>query len=375
MPVARNSSIRFLILLFGVLGVLRGSFVFADWPLFRGRATQTGVTNEALADPLAIRWQVKLKRGIASTAAVVKGVVYVGSYDGHVYAIDLASGEQKWAFAGGSFKAPPTVVDGAVYIGDEDDGIFYCLSAADGKKRWEYDAGATITGGANVAGDLVLFGSHDSTLHAVHRADGKPAWKYRTKQGPVYGSVVVANGHTFLAGCDNMLHIVDVKDGGGIAQIEMSGPSGSTAAFVDGKLYVPNMGNEVQAIDLAKRKIAWSFESRESQPFNCSAAVTEKYVIAGSDEGDVYVLDRAKGTSVWTFATKKGRVESSPVVAGNRVYVGTTAGALHVLDVDKRAEVQKLQLGKGILASPAVGEGCLVIGTTDGVLYCLGQKK
>jgi outer membrane protein assembly factor BamB len=368
-----DSPFLFAVAFLSVPGVLCGSTAFADWPLFRGNPEQTGVVTEALPDPLEVRWKVQVKRGIASTAAIVKGVVYVGSFDEHLYAFDLASGERKWKFKGGSFKAPPSFFEGAVYIGDED-GVFYCIDAAKGTKRWDVDIDATISGGANFAGDLVVFGSHDSTLHALHRADGKPAWKYKTKQGPVFGSALVADGQTFVAGCDSMLHIVDVKSGKGIAQVELSGQSGSTPTFKDGKLYVPNMANQVQAVDLAKRQVVWTFEAEQSQPFNCSAAVTDKRVIVGGDEGAVFAIDAAKGTQVWAFPTKKGRVESSPVVAGSRVYVGTTAGTLYVLDLNKGKEMQKLQLGKGITASPAVAEGCLVIGTTDGILYCLGKK-
>jgi hypothetical protein len=45
-----------------------------------------------------------------------------------------------------------------------------------------------------------------------------------------------------------------------------------------------------------------------------------------------------------------------------------------VLTVKDGQEVQKLQLGRGIMASPAVAHGRLVIGTTDGFLVCLGKK-
>src|ERR1022692_4603950 len=42
----------------------------ADWPLFRGDALQTGVAKATLPDMLEIRWQVDLKKGIESTAAI-----------------------------------------------------------------------------------------------------------------------------------------------------------------------------------------------------------------------------------------------------------------------------------------------------------------
>src|SRR5437764_9444594 len=169
----RTAVAAVLVAVFGV------SIVDADWPFFRGNPTQTGVTTEKLPDKLEIRWQTKLKRGIGSTAAIVDGVVYVGSYDEHLYAFDLKTGNEKWKFKGGSFKAAPSVHEGAVYVGDED-GTFYCIDAAKGTKRWDFDTDAGITGGANFADKLVLFGTQDSTLYALDRATGKPVWKYRT---------------------------------------------------------------------------------------------------------------------------------------------------------------------------------------------------
>ena len=37
------------------------------------------------------------------------------------------------------------------------------------------------------------------------------------------------------------------------------------------------------------------------------------------------------GKAVWTFTTR-ARVDSSPIVAGNRVYIGGNDGKLYVLD-------------------------------------------
>ena len=62
--------------------------VDADWPLFRGNALQTGVAPGTLPDKLEIRWKIDLKKGIESTAAIVKDTVYVGCYDDHLYALD-----------------------------------------------------------------------------------------------------------------------------------------------------------------------------------------------------------------------------------------------------------------------------------------------
>src|SRR5438105_1863140 len=91
----------------------------SDWPLFRGDPLQTGVAKSALPDKLEIRWKVDLKKGIESTAAIAAGTVYVGCYDGHLHAFDLATGKPKWKTKLGPIKAPPSVYKDRVYVGDE----------------------------------------------------------------------------------------------------------------------------------------------------------------------------------------------------------------------------------------------------------------
>src|SRR6476661_5743137 len=122
----------------------------ADWPVFRGNATQTGVAADALPDRLAVRWQFATGGGptasVEGTAAIAGGVAYVGAFDDHLYALDLATGKPKWKLKTGSIKAPVGVRGGMVYAGNVD-GTLYCVDAATGKERWKYDAGGEVTSG------------------------------------------------------------------------------------------------------------------------------------------------------------------------------------------------------------------------------------
>ncbi len=359
--------------LVSMLGLALGcNLAAADWPLFRGNALQTGVAKEALPDKLDVLWKIKLDDGVEGTAAIVKDTVYVGSYDQHLYALDLQDGAIKWKYKAGAFRAPPSVHDGVVYVGDED-GMFHAVDAATGKQRWTFETGGEITGGANFAGDRVLFGSHDSTLYCVDRKEGKLLWKVKT-EGPVNGSALVAGKLTFVAGCDSMLHIVEWETGKDVFQIDLQGQAAATAAVVGDQLYVGTMTNYVVAVDLTKKSLAWSYESKRGQPFFASAAVTDKLVIAGGRDRLLHGLDRIEGAALWTFPTK-GRIDSSPVVAGPRAYFGSTDGFLYVVNVADGKQVQKFELGRSVLAGPAVAHGRLVIGTTDDWVVCLGRKE
>ncbi len=351
------------------VGVLAASSL-ADWPIFRGNARQTGVVAEMLPGPLVVRWKLQFKDGFEGAAAVVDGVVYAGCLDEHLYALELKSGKEKWKYKAGPIMAPPSVHEGAVYVGDEE-GIFHCVDAATGEKRWTFETRGEISSGANFAGDRVIFAGRDSTLYCLDKK-GNLAWKFKT-EGPIYGSPAVADNRTFVAGCDSRLHTVDLKTGKGLANIDLGGQSGATATVAGDKLFVGTMANQFLALDLVKNDMAWTFEAKQGKEFYASAAVTDKLIIVGSRDKSVHALDRAKGTTVWSFLTQ-GWVDSSPVVAGAKVLFGSKDGNLYVVDLEKGAELQKIALGRSVIASPAVAGGCVVIGTSDGFLYCLGKK-
>jgi outer membrane protein assembly factor BamB len=85
----------------------------------------------------------------------------------------------------------------------------------------------------------------------------------------------------------------------------------------------------------------------------------------------IHALDRKTGKAAWTFTTR-ARVDSSPVVAGGRVYVGGNDGIFYVIDAADGKSVFQFEAGGPLSASPAVAAGRVVIGSQDGKLFCLG---
>ena len=347
--------------------------VAADWPLYRGDALMSGVGRAKLPEQLDERWVFKTKNAIEGAPAVVNGTVYVGSLDKFLYAIDLATGKDKWSVKLGAFRASPSVRGDRLYIGDID-GRFYCVNIADGKTLWKFECDGEISSGCNFHGDNILFGSHDSTLYCLD-ANGKKVWDVKT-EGPVNGSPVVVGDTTFVAGCDEVLHILDAKTGKELGSVPLGGQAAATAAVSGDVSYVGTMTNQVVAIDWKKRTKLWDFEARvQSQPFFSSAVVTPDLIVAGSRDRKVYGLDRKTGKSLWNFETD-GAVDGSPVVVGNRIYVGCLSndGNFYVLDLKSGKKVQELNLDSPVTGSVAVGPDCILVGTDKGSLYCLGAK-
>src|SRR5262245_27608856 len=111
----------------------------ADWPQFMRDAAHTGdAPNETVQLPLGLAAHVKLKDAVLTSAAVVKGRVYVIDQMGTAYCIDPQAGSIIWQNAPdgpramGSNTSSPCVADGRVYFGTTA-GNFHVLDATDGK--------------------------------------------------------------------------------------------------------------------------------------------------------------------------------------------------------------------------------------------------
>ena len=82
----------------------------------------------ALADG-SERWTFETGGGIWSSPSVAGGVVFVGSLDGHMYAVDVEDGSDRWVSRSvGRIESSPTVVDGILFVGSHR-GTVYALDA------------------------------------------------------------------------------------------------------------------------------------------------------------------------------------------------------------------------------------------------------
>ena len=121
----------------------------ADWPMFHGSPALLGVAPGTLEDNPVLLWTFKTEGPVRSSPAIVSGRVFVGSSDGRLYAIDIATGKKVWAFkTEGEVEASPLVRGGRVFVGSSD-GALYAVDAASGKLLWKYVTGDKILGSPN----------------------------------------------------------------------------------------------------------------------------------------------------------------------------------------------------------------------------------
>jgi eukaryotic-like serine/threonine-protein kinase len=285
--------------------------------------------TQTLADPYDV---------FLSSPVVAKGLVVFGSGDGHVYAVDAASGALRWKFRTGDVvHASPAMADGTVFIGSWD-GRFYALDLATGAERWRFQAGLDalmhnqqgFQSSAAVVDGVVYVGCRDSHLYALDARTGAERWRFSTGQSWVVGSPAVAQGRVIFATSDSSLvHIVNAADGKPIAQQEDKAYMFSSPTVTgNGVIVIGLLNGSVQARDLADGRALWTFRTEGSR------ANVDWVLTADGRLNTPWVF-----TSNWRESmavgfhrqTSVGSIFSTPLVVGGVVYVGSADGRLYAL--------------------------------------------
>jgi eukaryotic-like serine/threonine-protein kinase len=345
----------------------------SSWPQFRGSSALLGISQATLPAQLKVQWTYEAGDAIESSAAIADGVVYVGSGNGELHAVNLADGKGKWKYKAsedGIGESSPAVSGGLVYIGDLS-GVVHAVDVNTGKAAWTFKTGTEVKSSPVVSGGKVLIGSYDSHLYALGAKDGKLAWKVQT-QGYVHATPAVVDGIAYIAGCDEILRAIRIADGKEVFQLSSGAYTGASPAISNGKAYYGTYENEVLSVDLKAHRIVWRYKHPQRNfPFYSSAAIVGDRVFVGGRDKMLHALDLNTGKAIWTRTTG-ARIDSSPAVVGGRVYVGSSDGKLYVVDAVSGKSVQEFEAGGPLSASPAIADGKLVIGSADGKLFCLG---
>ena len=166
-------------------------------------------TTTALAIQVNEYWKFKTGAEVWSSPAISGGVVYFGSNDGYLYALDSQSGQEKWKVkTGGWVRSSPAISEGVVFFGSYD-GYLYALDSQSGQEKWSYH---TLDGGSwsspAIADGMVYFGSDDGYLYALDAESGQENWRAKTGSGVHSSSPAIADGVVYFGSGDFYLYAV-----------------------------------------------------------------------------------------------------------------------------------------------------------------------
>jgi outer membrane protein assembly factor BamB/tRNA A-37 threonylcarbamoyl transferase component Bud32 len=313
-------------------------------------------------------WVFETGDKVYSSPLVVDGVVYIGSNDGNLYALDAGNGSEMWRYpTGSSITSSPTIAGDLVYVGGNDQRL-HAVEAATGKVRWTAEAGGVVHSSPTVEGGTVYVGSRSAHLLAFAADTGQPRWQFPA--GDWFNSSPAVAGGVVFVGCrDKNIYAVDAATGVERWHVTTTSTVDSSPTVVGDRVYIGADDYRVRCLSTKDGAQSWEFWAKAGV---VSGPVVDKGVVyVGSDDGNLYAIEADTGRQRWAYTTGGG-IRSSPAISGTTVYVGSQDRSLHAVDLGAGTAKWRYATPAPLDdSSPAVADGLVYIGSLSNGVFAV----
>jgi outer membrane protein assembly factor BamB len=362
-------------------------------------ASQSNSPAGKASAPGSVLWTYATQGEVWSSPAAANGVVYFGSDDHSVYAVNVKTHKLNWKFETSDIvRSRPAVANGIVYF-SSDDGYLFAVNAKNGRQVWKLDMGRPVASrkpvpeswdymqsSPAVADGKVYSGTSNPNFYAVNARTGRIEWQ--TQVGLyVRSSPAVVDGVVYFGDWLGTLYALDAKTGTTKWTFNTFGQVIPSPTVVDGIIYIGSKFPCLYAIDAQTGEQKWCFKYPANIPWvESSAALAEGLVFVGSSDWDkVNAINASTGELKWDFTTE-GDPWSSPAVANGVVYIGSTGAGLYALDAASGSELWTVETGaplktvdnrfsSSVVSSPLIVDGVVFFGSLDGKLYAVSTGQ
>lgn len=174
-------------------------------PCFSGKHTFTTGCDQPILRVMDVETgeqvsEISIGALLIASPAIRDDILYFGTGDGIVYALDWKQKKVLWQFSvpgrDHQMASSPALTDDLLVIGSRDKHV-YCLERETGKLIWSVKTRAKVDSSPVIAGDRVYFGSADRTVYGIDLKTGEEAWKARVERS-VTASPAIAQGYLVI---------------------------------------------------------------------------------------------------------------------------------------------------------------------------------
>ena len=275
----------------------------------------------------------------AGGPTVLGNLLVVGTLDGHVYAMDAATGKQLWsAEVDDEVISPPAIDAGVVYV-RTNSGNVYAFDSNSGERKWAYDQGNVSllslrgNGPLLAAHGVVMFGSDDGNVISLRSDTGAIQWKLPITKGLGRTDIQKLNDADDTLQLDGNILYATAYHGELTAVDATQGQLAWTRAFSS---YVGMGVADKEVVGVDDDSLVWAFSKdgggdlwkQDALQYHwlTAPAIQDKYAVVGGVDGYVHWLDLSDGKLAARVRLSKDAIRARPVVNGDTVYVEDVKG-------------------------------------------------
>jgi outer membrane protein assembly factor BamB len=332
----------------------------------------------------ALLWKLRTGGAVHSTPLVFNGTVYVASFDGKLYAADEATGTLRWTFASRGEKmydlwdyylSSPAESDGVLYWGSGDNNI-NALDAKTGKPLWHYPTGDVVHATPVADSSRLYVGSFDGYLYCLDKKSGHLIWKFKTigdtyfPKGEIQKAVTLKDGIVYFGSRDYNIYALDAQTGTGHWNMKERGSWIIATPLVYGDNIYFGTSDTHQFYALGARGGEDRWKLRLPMRVYGSAVAVDSTLFFGCFNGKLYGVEARSGQITFQFQTEGSRRNYPTVYGDNDEF---HPGFALYGEQFQESEKQIHTLGS-ILSTPTVAGNLIYFGSSDGYVYAVKWK-
>ncbi len=238
------------------------------------------------------------------------------------------------------------------------------------KPLWRFACEDEIRASVAVTEERVFVPSYDHNVYALDRENGTFVWKYAA-EGGIGTHPLVVDDMVIFGSTDTSVYAVDMRAGRLIWTASLDGKIYSSPHADLGHVFIGSDDRRLYAIQLISGRKAWSHEVEGA--IRSRPALADNTIFFSSEDGVVYALGFDRKLK-WRYRARRGML-SSPVLHEGLILIGSLDWNFYGLDARSGWAAWRYRTGGAIVSTPAVTEDLVIFGSIDGFLYALDVSE
>ena len=343
----------------------------ARWTADKGNYARTASLNPRVGVPLELAWKKRIGRSIGATPSAAEEVLFVGTRDRRLVALDRNTGERFWrkTFKGG-FGGSVLITGGMLYFNTRaPDGKVYSLQINFKKKHLEREFGPSNASPILEQNQLFLFAQSGKVL-CLNPEIGYRNWE-RKLEGTIEYAPVYLDPFLYVATVGGDIYKLDSVTGLVLNHRKLDG-------YILGDLCSDGVDiltclNNGKILCLEPDSLSTRWEAEPGTLFFSGPVYSDEAIYLCSREGWLMKLNVTDGSLVWKTPLE-GVTVAAPSLTENLVFTGTKSGSLAAYDTESGERLWQTKIREGISTTPLIFKDFVYYCTDRGTVYAFHQK-
>jgi len=223
--------------------------------------------------------------------------------------LDLQTQKTIWEYHVGDIEGEPLVHQNTIYIGNTR-GHIYALQIESGQVLWENELHIPLYSSLVINHGRLIATADDGRLFCLSLKKGELLWQ-RKLPGPIHATPVMGEHAVWIGTTQARFFSISTLDGSIQWQFKSEGAVFEKASFVDGSLYFGTTQGFIYCLNAINGEVIWHTQLEGA--VGTSPFIGNHHLVLGTLNKQIVILNRHRGEEIWRFSLEH-RIRTTPLI-------------------------------------------------------------